>query len=136
MTNSPTAYVDTRYKNDILPCKCVFRINTDDERSLVGTGDVDKAAIFNTEGNSVWASSPNFHISPTEMAEVVACYKDNAKAFSSGFHVGGTKYLTIKADERSLYGKQVRIIHIDTHYLGGQRLIKLQIIGESRHHYR
>jgi len=79
------------------------------DTSLVGTGDVDKAAIFNTEGNSVWASSPNFHISPTEMAEVVACYKDNAKAFSSGFHVGGTKYLTIKADERSLYGKQGKV---------------------------
>jgi len=79
------------------------------DTSLVGTGDVDKAAIFNTEGNSVWASSPNFHISPTEMAEVVACYKDNAKAFSSGFHIGGTKYLTIKADERSLYGKQGKV---------------------------
>lgn len=40
------------------------------------------------------------------MGEVIACYKDNAKAFSSGFHIAGTKYLTIKADDRSLYGKQ------------------------------
>jgi hypothetical protein len=41
------------------------------------------------------------------MGEVIACYKDNSKAFGSGFHIAGTKYLTIKADDRSLYGKQV-----------------------------
>jgi len=79
------------------------------DTSLVGTHDVDKAAIFNIDGNSVWATSPGFTISPPEMHEVIACYKDNAKAFSSGFHIAGTKYLTIKADDRSLYGKQGKV---------------------------
>lgn len=30
--------------------------------SLVGTGNVDKAAIFNSEGNSVWATSAGFTV--------------------------------------------------------------------------
>lgn len=32
------------------------------QNSLVGTGNVDKAAIFNSEGNSVWAASPGFTV--------------------------------------------------------------------------
>lgn len=28
----------------------------------MGSGDVDKAAIFNVEGTSVWASSPDFKV--------------------------------------------------------------------------
>ena len=28
----------------------------------MGTGNVDKAAIFSVEGTSVWASSPNFKV--------------------------------------------------------------------------
>ena len=31
-------------------------------RSLVGTGNLDRAAIFNTQGTSVWASSPGFTV--------------------------------------------------------------------------
>lgn len=30
--------------------------------SLVGTGNIDKAAIFNSEGTSVWAASPDFKV--------------------------------------------------------------------------
>jgi len=79
------------------------------DTSLVGTGDVDKAAIFNSEGNSVWATTPGFQVTPHEMGEVAACYKDSGKAFASGFHIAGIKYLTIKADDRSLYGKQGKV---------------------------
>ncbi len=35
---------------------------SDISTSLVGTGNIDKAAIFNSEGNSVWASSPGFTV--------------------------------------------------------------------------
>ena len=31
--------------------------------SLVGSGNVDKAAIFNVEGTSVWASTTGFTVS-------------------------------------------------------------------------
>ncbi|KAJ9626813.1 profilin, required for normal timing of actin polymerization in response to thermal stress [Knufia peltigerae] len=79
--------------------------------SLLGTGHVDKAAIFNTEGNSVWASSPGFTVTPQEMQEVVGAYKDTStpkKVQSTGLHIAGQKYIVIKADETSLYGKKGR----------------------------
>ena len=38
-------------------------LDTDAELcSLVGTGNLDRAAIFNTQGTSVWASSPGFTV--------------------------------------------------------------------------
>lgn len=38
-------------------------LDTDGEFcSLVGTGNLDKAAIFNTHGTSVWASSHGFTV--------------------------------------------------------------------------
>jgi len=79
------------------------------DTSLVGTGNIDKAAIFNSEGTSVWASSPGFTVSPAEIKEVVASYKDTGdvkKVQANGLHVGGERFVVIKADDRSLYGKK------------------------------
>jgi len=79
------------------------------DTSLVGSGSVDKAAIFNSEGTSVWASSPNFTVTPSEMKEVVGSFKDNGEikqVQSNGLHIGGERYIVIKADDRSLYGKK------------------------------
>ncbi|KAI4755587.1 profilin [Aureobasidium sp. EXF-12344] len=77
--------------------------------SLIGTGNIDKAAIFNSEGNSVWATSAGFTVSPQEMAEVVSAFKDTSdvkKVQSTGLHVAGEKFIVLKADDRSLYGKK------------------------------
>lgn len=81
------------------------------DTSLVGTGNIDKAAIFNAEGTSVWAHSPGFEVAPAEIKEVVAAYTDKGEVKnvqSVGFHVSGCRYVTIKADDRSLYGKKGR----------------------------
>ncbi|MCJ1297829.1 profilin, required for normal timing of actin polymerization in response to thermal stress [Hypocenomyce scalaris] len=81
------------------------------DTSLVGTGNIDKAAIFNSEGTSVWASSTGFTIGPAEIKEVVSSYKDTGevkKVQSSGLHIAGERYVVIKADDRSLYGKKGR----------------------------
>ncbi|EXJ92865.1 profilin [Capronia epimyces CBS 606.96] len=81
------------------------------DQSLLGTGHVDKAAIFNAEGNSVWATSPNFNVTPAELQEVVGAYKDTSQpknVQSTGLHIAGQKYIVIKADETSLYGKKGR----------------------------
>ena len=80
--------------------------------SLVGTGNLDKAAIFNSEGNSVWATSSGFNVSPQEMQEVVTAYKDRGtdgvkQVQSSGLHIGGERFVVLKADDRSIYGKKV-----------------------------
>lgn len=77
--------------------------------SLVGTGNLDRAAIFNIQGTSVWASSSGFTVSPAEIKEVIASYTDTTdvkKIQSGGFRVAGEKYMTIKADEKSVYGRK------------------------------
>ncbi|KIW66724.1 hypothetical protein PV04_06027 [Phialophora macrospora] len=81
------------------------------DTSLLGTGHVDRAAIFNAEGTSVWATSPNFQVTPAELQEIVGAYKDTSvpkKVQSTGLHIAGQKYIVIKADETSLYGKKGR----------------------------
>ncbi|KAM3421434.1 Profilin [Cercospora zeina] len=84
------------------------------DTSLVATGNVDRAAIFNSEGNSVWATSAGFTVKPEEMQAVVAAYKDKGdesgvkKVQSEGLHIAGDRYVVIKADDRSIYGKKGR----------------------------
>ena len=44
------------------------------------------------------------------MQAVVAAYKDTTdpkKVWGTGLHIAGEKYVTLKADDRSLYGKKV-----------------------------
>jgi hypothetical protein len=106
LADSALAYVDQRY----LPLRLFF-LTPADPISLVGTGHVDKAAIFNSEGNSVWATSACFQLSPAEMAEVVGAFKDTSapkKVLMNGLHIAGQKYFVLKADDGSIYGKQVR----------------------------
>ncbi|RMZ23588.1 hypothetical protein D0859_12372 [Hortaea werneckii] len=80
--------------------------------SWQGTGNLDKAAIFNNEGNSVWAATQGFTVSPQEMQEVVTAYKDPGtdgvkQVQSTGLHIAGDRFVVLKADERSIYGKKV-----------------------------
>jgi len=79
------------------------------DTSLVGTGNIDKAAIFSAAGDSKWAASHGFNVKPEELKEIVSAYKDTSdvkKVQSTGLHVAGDKYVVIKADDRSLYGKK------------------------------
>ena len=117
----------------------------------MGTGCVDKAAIFDAKGTSVWAASPHFkvrqhlflyyfrglrhavptfdgflggggrrvggdlrltlgqQVEPSEIQSVVASFEEKQpkKIFGSGFKIAGEKYLTIHAEDRSVYGKKV-----------------------------
>jgi profilin len=44
------------------------------------------------------------------MQAVVAVYKDTADpkdVWTTGLHIAGQKYVTLKAEDRSLYGKKV-----------------------------
>lgn len=48
-------------------------------------------------------------LSQEEINSLITAYTSSEKAFSSGFSVCGEKFVTIRADERSLYGKKVSI---------------------------
>jgi hypothetical protein len=52
------------------------------------------------------------------MQAVVAAYKDTAdpkKVWATGLHIAGQKYVTLKADDRSLYGKKVGSVQHKTY---------------------
>ena len=72
------------------------------------------------------------------MKEVVSAYADKAdvkKVQSDGFHIAGHRYVTIKADERSLYGKKVRALSIRAR-LEVWRADSSILLGEGRRGHR
>jgi hypothetical protein len=99
--------------------------------SLIDSGTVDQAVVFDQAGETVLASSTGFmvnkqvssvgvparlilrKVSFTQAVEILRIFRDKetgpnlARARNEGFFVGGTLYLAVKADERSLYGQAV-----------------------------
>lgn len=76
------------------------------DSSLMGSGQFDKAAILSYDFSDVEAQSPTFQISKEEIAGLKAAFDKPGSAFETGFVVGGDKFVAIKADDRSLYGKK------------------------------
>ncbi|KAJ8058633.1 hypothetical protein OCU04_012809 [Sclerotinia nivalis] len=79
------------------------------DSSLCGSGQVEKGAIYNLEGTSVWATSPDFPITPTEMAEVVKGLNGKTDdLYANGLHLAGEKYVLTKVDEdgKVLYARK------------------------------
>jgi len=69
---------------------------------LVGAG-MEKAALIGHDG-SVWATSAGFNV--TEGKQISELFNNPPNAFSAGISAGGVKYLGIKADSNSIYGKK------------------------------
>ncbi|XP_072033643.1 profilin-2-like [Amphiura filiformis] len=77
--------------------------------NLVGTGQVQHAAIIGLDGN-IWATSAGFTIDQPEGAALASHFKDGAaKAMASGIHVNKVKYMFIKKDEL-LSGEDYRLL--------------------------
>jgi len=75
------------------------------DNNLVGSKCVSQAAIFGLNA-AKWAASPNFNVNPEEVKKLVAAFKDPSGIRAEGIHLSGTKYLTLRADDRSIYGKK------------------------------
>jgi len=75
------------------------------DTNLVGTGHVSKAAIIGHDGNK-WAASAGFNVSPEEGKKLLGGFKDASTVQGAGVTIGGVKYMTLKADPRSIYGKK------------------------------
>ena len=75
------------------------------DKQLVGTGHVTKAAIVGHDG-SQWAATAGFAVSAAEGKKLASGFADPSTAFANGVSVAGTKYVCIKADDRSQYGKK------------------------------
>ncbi|WP_326841118.1 profilin [Streptomyces sp. NBC_01558] len=76
------------------------------DNNLVGAG-LTQGAILGTDHNawSTWAASPGFTVSGAERETLLTGLEDPASAFASGIGVNGQTHLTIKADARSIHGR-------------------------------
>jgi len=75
------------------------------DTSLIASGVIDQGAIFSAAGDSVWAASPSFTITPDEIKAVIGAYTDASSVQANGFHVAGLKYVFVRSDDRTLQGR-------------------------------
>lgn len=75
------------------------------DTNLVGTGFVSRGAIIGHDGSS-WAKSPGFEVSSAEGQKIKQGFSDPSGLRASGIHVAGKKYLCLRTDDRSIYGKK------------------------------
>lgn len=74
--------------------------------NLVSTGKLDKAALYSRAGDSLWAQTGNFQLAPAEIAAIAKGFENPSELQAHGLHVQSKKYFLLRADERSIYGKQ------------------------------
>ncbi|KAB8245666.1 profilin [Aspergillus flavus] len=76
------------------------------DSSLMGSGLFDKAAVLSYNLSGIEAKSSGFSISAEELQGLAAAFAQSNVAMANGIKVGGEKFVAIKADDRSLYGKK------------------------------
>lgn len=79
------------------------------DTSLIGSGNFDRAAIFDREGKSCWATSTGFEVGKPELEKIIEALNETADVKSimeKGLYVEGVKYIVLKADDRSIYGRK------------------------------
>jgi len=83
------------------------------DSSLVGTGHIDKAAILDATGASVWATTAGFTVTPEEGKNLAAILNNTAgaqdKARAEGVHVAGARNVVLNILDRSLYARQGKV---------------------------
>ncbi|CDK29469.1 unnamed protein product [Kuraishia capsulata CBS 1993] len=87
--------------------------------NLVGTGKIDRAAIYGAAGDSQWATTNALTLGGNEIAELVKGFADASQLQTSGLHIQGQKYFLIRADPRSIYGKHTKQAILIGHYPTG-----------------
>ncbi|CAI4784875.1 BBM_1a_G0049750.mRNA.1.CDS.1 [Saccharomyces cerevisiae] len=73
--------------------------------NLIGTSKVDKAVIYSRAGDAVWATSGGLSLQPNEIGEIVQGFDNPAGLQSNGLHIQGQKFMLLRADDRSIYGR-------------------------------
>ena len=75
------------------------------DTNLVDTGAVTQAAILGHDGRT-WASSAGFVVTPAQGRTLANAFS-NPGSIRSGFDLDRFHYVTLRADNRSIYGKKV-----------------------------
>ncbi|PLN79657.1 putative profilin [Aspergillus taichungensis] len=76
------------------------------DSSLMGSGQFDKAAIVSYDFSDVEASTPGYTFSPQELSGLKGAYDNPAGAFGTGVTLAGDKFVVIRSDGTSVYGKK------------------------------
>ncbi|KAG9325405.1 hypothetical protein KVV02_002641 [Mortierella alpina] len=74
------------------------------DSNLVGTGKVEKAAIFGLDG-SLWATSAGFNVGGAEVQKLVAAFVDTSDIAANGLYLEGKKYFYLRSGENSVYAR-------------------------------
>mmetsp|Transcript_13095 Transcript_13095/g.19777 ORF Transcript_13095/g.19777 Transcript_13095/m.19777 type:complete len:126 (+) Transcript_13095:247-624(+) len=74
------------------------------DTNLCGAG-LKSAAIVGHNGGT-WATSSGFSVSQTEATNLVKGFANSNVIRASGIHLAGVKYIALRADDRSIYGKK------------------------------
>jgi len=75
------------------------------DQNLVGTGRIQQAAIIGLDGNT-WATSAGFAVAPAEGKKVSGAFVNPSDIIASGVVLNNVKYLALRYDNRSIYGKK------------------------------
>ncbi|GAA6044047.1 hypothetical protein JCM8097_001391 [Rhodosporidiobolus ruineniae] len=91
--------------DDLLPLRAPPRCSLNPLSNLLGTGKVTKAAILGQQGG-VWAQSAGYDLSAEEQTAITRSFADPSQAQANGIRAQGQKFMTLRADDRSVYGKK------------------------------
>merc|ERR1711916_114605 len=72
---------------------------------LLGSKQVTKAIIIGNADGAKWAAN-GLELQGDEAAKLIAGFSDPTSLLASGLYIGGVKYMTIRADDNSVYGKK------------------------------
>ncbi|EAL63837.1 profilin I [Dictyostelium discoideum AX4] len=75
------------------------------DEQLTGAG-LSQGAILGANDGGVWAKSSGINITKPEGDGIAALFKNPAEVFAKGALIGGVKYMGIKGDPQSIYGKK------------------------------
>lgn len=83
----------------------IFLFNLAYTDNLLATAKLDKAVIYSRAGDATWATSGGLQLQPNEIAEVVSGFDNPSGLQSNGLHIQGQKFMLLRADDRSIYGR-------------------------------
>ncbi|RKF79423.1 Profilin-1A [Golovinomyces cichoracearum] len=80
------------------------------DTSLLGSGHVDKCAIYGLKDGGKWASSAGFEVSPDELKIITNALESNNydKMHKDGLLVAGTRYVLIIGEADSIIARKGR----------------------------
>ncbi|AET39547.1 profilin Ecym_4510 [Eremothecium cymbalariae DBVPG len=73
--------------------------------NLIATGKVDKAIIYSRAGDTIWASSGGMSLEANEISEISQGFDNAGGLQSNGLHIQSQKFMLLRADDRSIYGR-------------------------------